>query len=224
MKLLCGAVSCFLALTLIQGCRGKEDIDGGKAQEEALIKNELTEIADANTQFPRTKDFQSILRFYSKNYEGIKNGKAESLKDIERPLSEVLERINLGAPIGIVSNLTNIGVSVTGPSGWASYEYEYKLGSGGAVLQTDQGKCTAIFRKQGDSWLIQHKHCSTIQGMTNLAQPRRTLDCPIIGDMKSRLFHAPGGRYYDQMQGSPDKRCFVDEFDARKHAYEPSQE
>jgi len=91
-------------------------------------------------------------------------------------------------------------------------------------LQTDQGKCTAIFSLQGDSWLIRHKHGSTMQGMTNLAQPRRTLDCPIIGDRKSHLYHAPGGRYYDQMQRSPDKRCFVDESDARTHAYEPSQQ
>ncbi|MBK8277230.1 MAG: nuclear transport factor 2 family protein [Nitrospira sp.] len=63
--------------------------------------------------------------------------------------------------MGISSKVTNIKTSVTGPSGWATYEYEYKLGSGGAVLQTNQGQCTTIFRKQRDAWLIQHEHCST---------------------------------------------------------------
>lgn len=169
MKLFGGAIACLLALTVMQGCTGKEDTPigehkdtgAGKTEEETLIEKKIIDLANASTQFPKTKDSQSILRFYSHEYEGINNGKSESLKDIEKYLSEVLERINLGEPIGISSKVTNIRTSVTGPSGWATYESEYKLGSGGAVLQTTQGLCTTIFRKQGDSWLIRHEHCST---------------------------------------------------------------
>lgn len=162
MKSPVGAIACLFVVILIQGCTEKEESTGsGKTQEQAAIEQTLIDLANANTEFPRTKDSKSILRFYSQDYEGISNGKSESLKDIEKFLSDVLERINLGEPIGISSKVTNIKSSVTGPSDWTTYEFEYKLGSGGAALQTNQGQCTTIFRKQGDSWLIRHEHCST---------------------------------------------------------------
>jgi len=224
MKLYGGVIACLFALTLAQGCTGKDDTpSGGKSQEETLIEKNLLDLANAQTQFPHSKDSQSILRFYAPDYEGINNGKSESVKDIEKSLADVLEQINLGAPIGISSKITNIKTSVTGPSGWATYESEYKVGSGGTVLQTNQEKCTAIFKKQGDSWLIRHEHCSTMQGMTNLAQ-QQTLGCPIVGNAKSSIYHTPGGRYYDQMQFSPDAVCFKSEEDARSHGYRLSQQ
>jgi hypothetical protein len=83
------------------------------------------------------------------------------LEDIEKYLSGILEQLNLGAPLGISSKVTNIRTGVSGPLGWATYDYEYKLGSGGVVLQTTKGPCTTLFRKQGEAWLIQHEHCST---------------------------------------------------------------
>jgi len=171
MKALGGALAFLFAVAVIQGCTGKEDTTsskqieietgGGKTQEEALIEKAVLDLANVSTQFPKTKDPQSIFRFYFQDYAGINNGKSESRKDIEKYLSDVLERINLGEPIGISAKVANIKTSVTGASGWATYDFEYKLGSGGRVLQTDQGKCTTIFRKQGGSWLIQHEHCST---------------------------------------------------------------
>jgi ketosteroid isomerase-like protein len=169
MKLFVRGLGCLLALFVIQGCTGKEDTTSGeqketggaKTQEEVLIEKTIIDLASVNTQFPKTKDSQSILRFYSKDYAGINNGKSDSLKDVEKYLSDLVDRINLGEPIGISAKVANIQASVTGVSGWATYEYEYKLGRGGVVLQMDQGKCTAIFKKQGDSWLIRHEHCST---------------------------------------------------------------
>jgi ketosteroid isomerase-like protein len=162
MNFLVGAIAGLFVFILIQGCTGKEEsTGGGKNQEEAAIEKKLIDLADANTQFPHTKDSQSVLRFYSQDYAGIDNGNAESLKDIEKYLSDVLERMNLGEPLGISSKVTNIKTSVTGPLGWATYEFEWKLGRGGVVLQTNQGQCSTIFRKQGDSWLIRHEHCST---------------------------------------------------------------
>lgn len=161
MKLLVGVTGCLFVLILGQGCTGKEEsTGGGKTPEQAAIEQILIDLANANTQFPRTKDPQSILRFYSQDYEGISNGKSDSLKDTEKYLADVLERINLGEPIGISSKVANIKTSVTSTLGWATYSYEYKVGSGGAVLQTNQGQCTTIFRKQGDTWLIRHEHCS----------------------------------------------------------------
>jgi hypothetical protein len=92
---------------------------------------------------------------------GINNGKPESVEDIAKYLSDVLEQLNRGAPLGISSKVTNIRTGVSGLLGWATYDGEHKLGSGGVVLQTTQGPCTTLFRKQGETWLIQHEHCST---------------------------------------------------------------
>ena len=236
-------VTCLCVALLIQGCAGKEDamsgeqkaMGGGKPQEEALIEKTIVEIAHASIEFPRTKDPQSILRFYAQDYTGITDGKSDSLKETEDYLSDVLDRLHLGEPIGISSKVTNIKTSVTGPSGWATYEYEYKLGSGGAVLQTNQGQCTTIFRKQGDVWLIQHEHCSTDSSPTLLSSAQTFLSvkhptsyqqasgCPIVGNTRSFIYHMPGGQFYSQMHFSPDGVCFQSEAQARSQGYRPSQ-
>jgi ketosteroid isomerase-like protein len=90
-----------------------------------------------------------------------KNGKSETVKDHKKYLAEVLEQIKLGEPIGILSRVMNIKASVAGTFGWATYEYEYKVVRSGVLQRLSQGLCTAIFRKEGDSWLIRHEHCST---------------------------------------------------------------
>jgi ketosteroid isomerase-like protein len=169
MKPFVGALVCVLVLPFIQGCPGKEDTTSGehkeaasgKTKEEVLLEKTIVDLANAHIEFPKTKDAKSILRFYSQDYAGINNGKSESREDIEKYLSDLIDRINLGEPIGISAKVSNIKISVNGGFGWATSEYEYKVGNAGVLLQANQGKCTAIFRKRGDSWLIQHEHCST---------------------------------------------------------------
>jgi ketosteroid isomerase-like protein len=169
MKPLNGVLACLLVVAVILACTGKEDTTSGeqkgaggaRTQEEILLEKTITDLANRGTEFPKTKDAQSILRFYASDYAGINNGKSESLKDVEKYLSDLIERINLGEPIGVSAKVSDIKTSASGSLGWATFDYDYKVGSGGAVLQAEQGKCTTIFRKQGDSWLIQHEHCST---------------------------------------------------------------
>ncbi len=162
MKGLVRTLTCLFVLSLLRGCTGKEESrSGGKSQEEAVIEKIVLDLANANTEFPKTKDPHSILRFYAPDYSGIDDGTAESLKDIEKSLSDVLDRLNLGEPVGVSAKVANIKSNVTGTFGWATYDYDLKVGRGGVVVESDQGKCTDIFRKQGDSWLIQHEHCST---------------------------------------------------------------
>jgi ketosteroid isomerase-like protein len=169
MKPLNGILACLLVVAVIPACTGKEETTSGepkgagaaRTQDEILLEKTVTDLASRGTEFPKTKGSQSILRFYSPDYAGINNGKSESLKDIEKYLSDLIERINLGEPIGISAKVSDIKTGTSGSLGWATFDYDYKVGSGGAVLQAEQGKCTTIFRKQGDSWLIQHDHCST---------------------------------------------------------------
>ena len=172
MNLPVRTIAFLFALILIHGCTGKDDASTSQqnakgnaiTQEEGLIVTTLNEVATAESQLYSTKDSLSILRFYAQNYAGIKDGKSETLKDKSKYLAGVLEQINLGEPIGISSRVMNIKPSVAGRFGWATYEYEYKVGRSGGrsgvLQQVSQGQCTAIFTKQADSWLIWHEHCS----------------------------------------------------------------
>lgn len=150
------------AETFLSQQNTKEDII---TQEEAIIVTTLTEVATAESQFSKTKDVASILRFYAQDYAGIKDGKSETLKDHAKYLAQMLEQINSDEPVGISSQFTNIKPSVAGSFGWATYEYEYKIGRsggrGGGLQQVSYGQCSAIFRKQADVWLIRHEHCSS---------------------------------------------------------------
>jgi ketosteroid isomerase-like protein len=180
MNLHVGTVAFLCALILIQGGTGKADTPPSQqnpkgdvmTKEEALITATLNDIANAEAQFGKTKDPASVLRFYTEDYAGIKDGKSETLKDQETYLSEIRGRINLGEPIGISSKFMNIKPSVAGSLGWATYEYEYKIVRSGVLQRYSQGQCTTIFRKQGDSWLIRHEHCSTASPAPSFLTPK----------------------------------------------------
>lgn len=47
-------------------------------------------------------------------------------------------------------------------------------------------------------------------------------DCPVIGNMKTGVYHVPGGQYYAQMQFSESAMCFKSEDDASKQGYRRS--
>jgi ketosteroid isomerase-like protein len=181
MHLPVGTIASLFALILIHGCTGKDDTPtsqqgGGITQEEDLIVTTLNNVANAESQFSKTKDSVSILRFYTQDYAGIKDGKSQTVKDQQTYLTEVLDKINSDEPIGILSKVMNIKPSVAGKFGWATYEYEYKVGRSGGrsgvLQQVSQGQCTAIFTKQADAWLIRHEHCSTVQPTPFFLNPK----------------------------------------------------
>jgi ketosteroid isomerase-like protein len=180
MNLSVRTFALLFALMLIHGCTGKDDASTSRqnaegnaiTQEEDLIVTTLNNVANAESQFSKTKDSPSILRFYTQDYAGVKDGKSQTVKDQETYLAEVLARINSDEPIGILSRVMNIKASVAGTVGWATYEYEYKVVRSGVLQRLSQGLCTAIFRKEGNSWLIRHEHCSTTHPTPFFLTPR----------------------------------------------------
>ena len=180
MNLHIGMVVPLLALILLQGGTGNADTPPSLrnetrdvlTQEEVLLVTTLNEVANAESQFSKTKDAVSILRFYAQDYAGIKDGKSETVKDQKRYLAEVLEQINSDEPIGISSKVMDIKPSVAGRFGWATYVYEHKVMRSGVLQRFSHGHCTAIFRKEVDSWLIRHEHCSTENPTPFFLNPR----------------------------------------------------
>ncbi len=129
-------------------------------QDAAAIEKTISDFAKALTEFPRTRDRRAVLGVYTKDYVGIQDGELETLVKMEAWLANLEEQLKLGKPIGIVAQVRNVRVNTSGAFAWATYDYEFKLGQAGNVVQEDSGMCTSILRKEGTAWLIQHEHCS----------------------------------------------------------------
>jgi ketosteroid isomerase-like protein len=129
--------------------------------DEDAVTRVITDQAIAMTDFPKSKDVRSLLKFFAQDYTSVENGMATNLKDAEKTLYEWKERINLGSPLGISIQLSDIKVQVSGKIAWATFDQEAKIGALGEAVAQQQQKCTGIYTKKGSQWLIQHEHCST---------------------------------------------------------------
>jgi ketosteroid isomerase-like protein len=145
-------IACFLSLPLSFAFAAQED-DG--------IEKVITGSAKALSDFPRTRDKQSVLKFYTKDYFGIHNGELETLQTTDKMLSDLDKQLKLGKPVGMLVEVKDIKVHMFGTIGWATSQYEYKFGEAGNVVQEERGTCTSIHKKVGELWLIDHDHCSS---------------------------------------------------------------
>lgn len=53
-------------------------------------------------------------------------------------------------------------------------------------------------------------------------------ECPVVGNTNSRIYHVPGGQFYDRMlvlnaDGKDNRRCFFSEAEAQKSGYRRSK-
>ncbi len=177
MKLLAGfgGLVCVFGLLALYGCPGSEEpssskqvqttLTSGEANAKAAIAQIIEDNAKAWTNFPRTRDREALGRYYAENYVGIQDGKSENPKESEKFIADLEEQLNLGRPIGILNQVTNINVQVYETVSWATHDYKLKIGIGGAVVVSDDGKCTSILKREGAKWLIHHEHCSTPRQM-----------------------------------------------------------
>lgn len=129
-------------------------------QEEAAIEKTINGLAKALTDFPGTRDVQSILRFYSEDYFGINDGTFETFDEIRKKFTDLREEVNHGTTLLISYKVSNIKIQVAGVMAWATYDFSAKLGKG-ILRKEDHGKCTGIYKMKGMAWVAQHLHCST---------------------------------------------------------------
>jgi ketosteroid isomerase-like protein len=178
------AMLMLYAVTVVVGCTNREDASGdavkqdtakGKPAEVVAIEKTIVDLAKSMTDFPKTRDKQTVLRFFAKDYVAFQDGEEANVEETERNLSDLLERINLGEPIGISNEVTNINVRTSGVTVWATYDFSYKLGRGGVPVQQMEGKCTAVLKKERENWVFQHEHCSS-----HTERPQRELQDALI--------------------------------------------
>lgn len=136
--------------------------------DEGSMQKILNDVARAITDFPKTRDIRSILRFYADDFIGIDDGEWYNLKDMEKWLSDLQERMNKGGLVIMSNKVSNIDVHIVGTLGWVTYINQFKLVSGGQIEEDSQSKCTTIFQKKDSVWLIQHEHCSMPQKETDV--------------------------------------------------------
>jgi S1-C subfamily serine protease len=61
-----------------------------------------------------------------------------------------------------------------------------------------------------------------IEAVSSQALVPQIGQCPVIGNIKSGIYHLPGGQFYLQMHVSPDRFCFKSEEEAIKAGFRPS--
>jgi hypothetical protein len=129
--------------------------------DEELVRTLITDQAKAIADFPRTKNKQAVLKFFSQDYSSVTDGITSDLKDTEKMLSDFEQQINLGNPLDISNRVSNIIVHVSGVLAWATFDNESKISVMGKIIEEERDKCTGIYQKKGTQWIIQHEHCST---------------------------------------------------------------
>jgi len=132
--------------------------------DENLIRTLIIDQAKVFSDFPRSRDKQAVLKFFSKDYSSVTDGQGGNLKDAEKELSDYEKQLNLGNPLDISDRVSDINVEASGVLAWATFNDEVKISVMGKTVEDEKMKCTGIYRKEGTQWLILHEHCSEPTG------------------------------------------------------------
>jgi hypothetical protein len=149
-------ITSFISLV---GWQELGDSDASRVRTE--IEASVKQASKAWEEFPKSMDRASLLKHYAADYSGVKDGASETLKDVEKSFDDLAEQIKLGNAIGISYKITELNIQ---PFTRRTYQDETKLGRGGALLRNIKAKCSTPVRKEGESWLVFHEHCSTVSG------------------------------------------------------------
>lgn len=155
-----------LLTTLLVGLIGCQQLgDNDTSRIKVEIEASMKQASKAWEEFPKSLDHTHLLKHYAADYSGVKDGVSETLKDLEKSFDDLAEQIKLGNAIGISYKITELKIQpFTERLAWMTYQDETKLGHGGVLLRDIKTKCSTLVRKEGESWLVFHEHCSTVSG------------------------------------------------------------
>jgi ketosteroid isomerase-like protein len=128
--------------------------------EEDVVQSVLLAEAKSSEVFAETRDQQKILKLYTADYSGVQDGETETRETIEKWLSEYGAALDKGTRVHFLGTVSNVETHVVGSTAWSTYDYVFQAIRDGELEAQDRGKCTAVFRKEASTWLIQHEHCS----------------------------------------------------------------
>lgn len=150
-----------ISLLGLAGCQELADKDTARVKAE--IEATVQQVAKAWEEFPKSLDRTLLLKHYAADYTGVKDGANETLKDLEKSFDDLAERIKLGSAIGISYSITELKIQpFTARLALLTYQDQTKMGQGGVLLNDTKTKCSTLVRKDGETWLVFHEHCSTV--------------------------------------------------------------
>ena len=154
----------FMLITSLVGLVGCQELgDNDTSRVKAEIEASVKQASKAWEEFPKSLDRSRLLKQYAADYSGVKDGVSETLKDLEKTFDDLAEQIKLGDAIGISYKITELNIHpFTGRLAWMTYQDETKLGRGGVLLRDIKNTCSTLVRKEGETWLVFHEHCSTV--------------------------------------------------------------
>jgi ketosteroid isomerase-like protein len=150
-----------ISLLGLVGCQGLSDKDRARVQAE--IEASVNQASKDWEEFPKSLDRPRLLKYYTADYAGVKDGTRENLKDLEKSFDDLAEQIKLGDVIGISDKITELNIQpFTERLALLTYQDETKVGRGGMLLRASKSTCSTLVRKEGETWLVFHEHCSTM--------------------------------------------------------------
>ena len=111
--------------------------------DEAAIVRTIMESVNAFANFPQTKDRQTVLRFYSKDYFGIQDGAVMSRSLIDTQYADMEKMLKDGIPMTIKTSASNVRAESSGVMGWATYDVSMFWESSGLPIVKGNEKCTS---------------------------------------------------------------------------------
>jgi ketosteroid isomerase-like protein len=153
-----------LLLASLIGLSGCQDLsDSDTAHIKSAIEASVTQATKDWEAFPKSLDRASLLKYYATDYAGVNEGTRVTLKDLGESFDELAEQIKLGSAVGISYKITDLNVQpFTERLALLTYQDQTKVGQGGMVLRDTKQTCSTLVRKDGDTWLVFHEHCSTL--------------------------------------------------------------
>ena len=140
----------------LNGCQGLSDSDTSRIKSE--IESSMKKAFQAWEDFPRSLDRAAFMKYYAADYSGVKDGVSEDYKELEKSFDTLADQIKLGAKIGISYKVTELNIRpFTERLALVTYQDETIYGRNGNVERFIKSKCSALVRKEAESWQIFHE-------------------------------------------------------------------
>ena len=140
----------------------------------------MKQASKAWEEFPKSWDRTLVLKHYAADYSGVNDGANETRKDLEKYFDDLAEQIKLGSAIGVSYTITELNSALSRASRLAYLQDETMMGQGGLLIATLRPNVQHWSGGDGETWLVFHEHCSTVQDMPKLLPfPQGRLGCTL---------------------------------------------
>ena len=155
------AIAIASMLTL-SACEQSDDLNEAKKVSDLITKD-----AENLSNFPKTLNIQNLHEMYAPGAVVINDGEEVDFNEFNKVFEKMKEEIRLGTQIFISARNSNIKIQfLSKNSAFAQYDSIVKMRNPKENFSWDStpAKCTALFKKEDQKWLITNENCSSKHG------------------------------------------------------------